>query len=131
MRLKMVFPMRKRASSTVSDGSSARCSPRERVTAGALSPLSVAEAWFTLPNLDNVAVRIADVAARLPNLVHRLRDKLRSSSSPEFITALNIRNTNIQEAADQIRFGGDAERYRRLVRVGPPPTLIMSQVLAI
>jgi hypothetical protein len=34
---------------------------------------------------------------------------------------LNIRNADIQEAADLIRVGGDAERYRRLVRGGPAP----------
>src|ERR1700691_4054134 len=32
---------------------------------------------------------------------------------------LNIRNTDIHEAADLIRVGEDAERYRRLVRGGP------------
>jgi hypothetical protein len=34
---------------------------------------------------------------------------------------LNIRNADIQEAADLIQVGGDAERYRRLVRGGPAP----------
>jgi hypothetical protein len=34
---------------------------------------------------------------------------------------LNIRNVDIQEAADLIRVGGDAECYRRLVRGRPAP----------
>ena len=34
---------------------------------------------------------------------------------------MNIRVADIQEAADLIRVGGDAERYRRLVRSGPTP----------
>jgi hypothetical protein len=34
---------------------------------------------------------------------------------------LNIRDANIHKAADFIRVGGDAQRYRRLVRGGPAP----------
>ena len=34
---------------------------------------------------------------------------------------MNIRNADIQEAADLIRVGRDVERYRRLVRGGPAP----------
>ena len=34
---------------------------------------------------------------------------------------MNIRNPDIQKAADLIRVGEDAERYRRLVRGGPAP----------
>jgi hypothetical protein len=34
---------------------------------------------------------------------------------------LDIRNANIHKAADFIRVGEDAQRYRRLVRSGPAP----------
>jgi hypothetical protein len=34
---------------------------------------------------------------------------------------LNIRNANIHKAADSIRVGEDAQRYRRLVRGGSAP----------
>src|SRR6478752_5607287 len=68
-----------------------------------------------LSDLDNISVRIADVAARLAVLGDRLRDELRSSAFPQFITRLNIRNAEIHKAVDVIRVG-DAERYRRLIR---------------
>src|ERR1700724_853725 len=73
-----------------------------------------------LPDLDNVTVRIADVAARLAVLGDRLRDELRSSTFPQFIARLNIRNAEIHKAVDVIRVG-DAERYRRLIRGRPAP----------
>src|SRR5580704_4035479 len=34
---------------------------------------------------------------------------------------MNIRNADIHQAADFIRLGEDAQRYRRLVRGGPAP----------
>ena len=36
---------------------------------------------------------------------------------------MNIRNADIQEAADLIRVGGYAKRYRRLVWGGPAPDI--------
>src|ERR1700758_4539923 len=71
-----------------------------------------------LSNLDNISVRIADVAARLAVLGDRLRDELRSSAFPQLITRLNIRNAEIHKAVELIRVG-DAERYRRLIRGWP------------
>jgi hypothetical protein len=37
------------------------------------------------------------------------------------VARLNIRNANIYEATDFVRVGGNAQRYRRLVRGGPAP----------
>src|SRR5580692_9764741 len=71
-----------------------------------------------LSDLDNVTVRIPDVAARLAVLGDRLGDELRSPAFPEFIAGLNIRNAEIHKAVDVIRVG-DAERYRRLIRGRP------------
>src|SRR5580704_15538149 len=71
-----------------------------------------------LSDLDNISVRIADVAARLAVFGDRLRDELRSSTFPQFIASLNIRNPEIHKAVDVIRVG-DAERYRRLIRGRP------------
>ena len=71
-----------------------------------------------LPDLDNVSVRIPDVAARLAVLGDRLRDELGSSAFPQFIARMNIRNAEIHKAVDVIRVG-DAERYRRLIRGRP------------
>src|SRR6204780_58286 len=75
-----------------------------------------------LPDLDNIAVRIADVAAYLAVLGYRLRDELGSSTFPQFIARLNIRNPEIHKAVDVIRVG-DAERYRRLIRSRPAPNV--------
>src|SRR5689334_12124727 len=68
-----------------------------------------------LSDLDNISVGIPDVAARLAILGDRLRDELGSSTFPQFIARLNIRNAEIHKAVDVIRVG-DAERYRRLIR---------------
>src|SRR6202166_1943703 len=73
-----------------------------------------------LSDLDNVTVRIADVAANLAVLRDRRREELGSPAFPQFVARLNIRNAEIQEAVDVIRVG-DAERYRRLVRGRPAP----------
>src|SRR3984957_10531795 len=67
-----------------------------------------------LSDLDNVAVRVANVAANLAVLGYWLRDELGSSTFPQFIARLDIRNAEIHKAVDVIRVG-DAERYRRLV----------------
>src|SRR6202049_4394804 len=75
-----------------------------------------------LSDLDNISVRIPDVAARLAILGDRLRDELGSSTFPQFIARLNIRNTKIHKAVDVIRVG-DAERYRRLIRGRPAPNV--------
>src|SRR5476649_2338127 len=68
-----------------------------------------------LSDLDDISVRIADVAARLAVLGDGLRDELRSSTFPQLIALLNIRNAEIHKAVDVIRVG-DAERYRRFIR---------------
>src|SRR5438552_5053643 len=73
-----------------------------------------------LSDLDNVTVRIADVAARLAVLGDRLRDELGSSTSPRFVARLDIRDADIHKAADAIRVG-DGEGYSRLVRRRPAP----------
>jgi hypothetical protein len=44
--------------------------------------LAVREVQLALSDLDNITVRIADVAARLAVLVLRLRDELRASTFP-------------------------------------------------
>jgi len=80
--------------------------------------LTVLEFRLALSDLDNVAVRIADIAARLAVLVLRLRDEFGSAAFPQFIARLNIRNAEIHKAVDVIRVG-DAQRYRRLIRGRP------------
>ena len=77
--------------------------------------LAVSNARVALPNFYNIAIRIANVAACLAVLGLRLSDELGSSTSPKFITRLNICNADIHEAVDCIGVGGDAERYRWFV----------------
>src|SRR5579859_6312453 len=71
-----------------------------------------------LSDLDNVTVRIADVAANLAVLGNRRREELGSPAFPQFVARLNIRNAEIHKAVDVIRVG-DAERNRRLIRGRP------------
>src|ERR1700761_9031551 len=61
-----------------------------------------------LSNLDEISVRVADIAARLAVLGDRLRDELRTATFPQFIARLNISNAEVHEAVDVIRVG-DAE----------------------
>src|SRR5580692_2264679 len=75
-----------------------------------------------LSDLDNVSVRIADVAANLAVLGNRFREELGSSTFPQFVARLNIRNAEIHKAVDVIRVG-DAERHRRLIRGRPAPNV--------
>jgi hypothetical protein len=77
-------------------------------------PLTVREVG-ALSDFDDIAIGIADVAAYLAVLGYRLRDELGSSTFPQFIARLNICNADIHKAADLIRVGQDAERYRRLI----------------
>src|SRR5579862_4089238 len=71
-----------------------------------------------LSDLDNVTVRIADVAANLAVLGNRRREDLGSPAFPQFVARLDIRNAEIHKAVDVIRVG-HAERYRGLVRGRP------------
>src|SRR5580658_10045780 len=75
-----------------------------------------------LSDLDNISVRISDVAANLAVLGNRLGDELGPSTLPQFIARLNVRNADVQKAVDVIRVG-DAERYRRLIRGRPAPNV--------
>ena len=59
-----------------------------------------------LSDLDNVTVRIADVAANLAILGYWRRDELGSSTFPQFIARLDIRNAEIHKAVDVIRGRG-------------------------
>src|SRR5215831_15973507 len=77
--------------------------------------LAVGELRLALSDLDNVAVRIADVAAPLTVLVERLRDELGAPTLPLLVARLNVRHPEVHEAVEVIRVG-DAQRDRRLVR---------------
>jgi hypothetical protein len=82
-----------------------------------------------LSDLDDIAIRIAHVAANLAVFGDWLGDELGSSTSPQLIARVNIRNAEIHKAVDVVRVG-DAERYRRLIGRGPPPTFRIIQIFA-
>src|ERR1700761_3201563 len=65
-----------------------------------IGPLPVSNPRVALPNFYNIAVRIANIAARLAILGLRLRDEFGAATSPEFVARLNICNADIHEAAD-------------------------------
>src|SRR5277367_2824254 len=61
--------------------------------------LAVSDARLALPDFYNVAVGIADVAARLAILFLRLRNELGSATPPQIVARMNIRNADIHETA--------------------------------
>src|SRR6202041_2638857 len=73
-----------------------------------LVSLAISNARVALPNFYNIAIRIANVAARLAVLGLRLRDELGSSTSPKFVTRLNVCNADIHKATNRIRVSGNA-----------------------
>jgi len=75
-----------------------------------------------LSDFDDIAVRIADVAADLAVLGYWFGDELGSSTLPQFVARLNIRDAEVHKAVDVIRVG-DTERYRRLVWGRPSPNV--------
>src|SRR6201995_5815971 len=74
---------------------------------------AVLNAILALADLEEVAVRIPNIAARFPIRHDRLRNKLRASALPQLIRRLNIRHAKIHEAIDVIWIG-HAEHDRRL-----------------
>src|SRR5579863_3054073 len=76
---------------------------------------AVGNARLALANFYNVAIGIANVAARFTVFVLWLRDEFCSPTSPQLIARLNIGDADIHEAVDQIGIGRDAQRYSRLV----------------
>src|SRR6478735_4701219 len=81
--------------------------------------LAVSDARVALPNLNNVAVRITNVAAGLTVFGLWLGDELRSPAPPKCIALLNIGDANVHEAAEVIGIGRYAKRDRRLVGCRP------------
>ena len=59
-----------------------------------------------LSDLDNISVRIADVAARLAVLGYRFRDEFGSSTFPQFVARLNIRVADIRACYELWRSRG-------------------------
>lgn len=89
--------------------------PAMLVFDGDATELAVGNVRIALPDLDEVAVRIADVAPRFAVLFLRLRDEFGSPRSPCLVAGVNVCNPDIHEAADAVRVGGDRESHRWFV----------------
>src|SRR3954451_3317706 len=68
-----------------------------------------------LPNLDEVAVRVSDVAADLGLELDRLRQELRAASTPLRVQGVDVSHPKVEEAAHPIQVAGGLERDGRLV----------------
>src|ERR671923_151504 len=68
-----------------------------------------------LTDLDQVPVRIAEIAADLGAAVLRRREELRSAGAPVGIDLLDVRDADVEKAAHPIQVGRRLERDRRLV----------------
>src|SRR6202453_3879061 len=91
-----VFSTRQRLAEVRRRGAKSASYPRRALTVLEIGALS---------DLDNITVGIADVAANLAVLGYWLRDELSSSSFPQFIARVDIRNADIHKAVDLIRVG--------------------------
>jgi hypothetical protein len=67
------------------------------------------------PHLDQVAVRIADIAADFGFTRDRWREKLGAPRAPVLVHRLDVRNSDIEEAADPIWVTGRLQDDGRLV----------------
>src|SRR5262249_42046187 len=74
-----------------------------------------------LTYLDQVAVRVAHVAADLVATVDRRSQKLRSASAPSLIDCANVGDTDVQKGRCAAEIRGRLHRYGRFV-VGGCPT---------
>jgi hypothetical protein len=84
-----------------------------RSIGGVLRVMLVEEVGVRLANLDQVAVRVVQVATKLCASVDGRGKKLRSLGRPVFVDFLNVGDTDVQEAAGFAR--GRGERHVRFV----------------
>src|SRR5919204_1467208 len=72
-----------------------------------------------LPDLDQVAVRVAEVAPDLGGALLWRGEELGSASGPFLVDRLDVRDADVQEGAHAIGVRWGLERDRRLVLGGP------------
>src|SRR5690348_16428494 len=68
-----------------------------------------------LSYLDEVAVRVADVAADLTAAVDRRGQKLGPAPAPRFVYGVDVGDPDIEKGADPVKIGRRLERYRWFV----------------
>ena len=83
----------------------------------------------SLPDLDQVPIWVAHVAANLGSVGLRLGEENPTLTSPLFVTRAYIRDTDIHVATDFVRVGWWLQSDRWLV-VGPPLTFRIIQQFA-
>src|SRR5688500_18858355 len=94
-------------------GAGVRCEAQR--AAGPFLAELLQERGARLADLDQVPIRIADVAADLASTVLWWREELGSARAPLGVDRLDVRHADVQEAARTVRVGGCLERDRRLV----------------
>jgi hypothetical protein len=82
-----------------------------------------------LPYFDQVTVGIADVAALLVLVLFRRRQEVSTPGAPFGVHGLDVFDPDIEEAADRPGSRGVSRVTAGLSSVGPPPTLMMIQLL--
>src|SRR5207302_1240300 len=71
-----------------------------------------------LANLDQVAIRVANVRPDLASMVLRLREELRALGRPFLVDLVNVRDADVEERARAARVGRRREADRGLVVCG-------------
>jgi hypothetical protein len=77
-----------------------------------------------------VTVGVTQVAADLRAAIDRFGEELRALGRPVGVYGGDVGNTDIQERADPVQIVRGLERDRGFVIRGPPPALMMIQLLA-
>jgi hypothetical protein len=109
------------------------CCPSVRNAAaprGSLYGLLRQKGLAGLTDLDQVPIRIAEIAADLGAAILRRREELRSPRAPVGIDLLDVRDADVEKAAYAVPPGGVSSVTVGLSSVGPPPTLMMIQLFA-
>jgi hypothetical protein len=83
-----------------------------------------------LADLDEMPIRIADVAADLGSAVLRRGQELGPARAPLLVDGLDVGDADVEEAARPVGVGGVSSVTVGLSSVGPPPTLMMIQPFA-
>src|SRR5437660_8217591 len=78
-----------------------------------------AENASRLADLNQVAIRVANVRPDLASMVLRLREELRALSRPFPVDLVDVRDPDVEERARAARVGRSRESDGRLVVCGP------------
>ena len=83
-----------------------------------------------LAHLNEVAVGIPQIAAKLSSVVLWLRQKGGPSASPLLIAGPDVGDSDIQETGGLVRMARRMKRHLGFIVGGPPPVFTISQLVA-